>query len=152
MLVPGTDCEIAVLVGPSDDLFDNDDEASRVDTKLNWIRSAANDPSVNACGHTTCGDGLCMPPEYCGSCPQDCGTCGVCGDGTCGPNESCASCPGDCGACGPYCGDGVCNGSEDSDSCPGDCPVVCPSGQVNCCDDGRCLPRTTCQHVFCGDG
>jgi Trypsin len=148
----GTDCEVGVNVGKWEvPLLDRDYEASRVDTKFNWIRNTAGDLSVNACGQTTCGDGLCRSPESCGSCPADCGACGVCGDAVCGPGESCQGCPGDCGTCPPVCGDGACNGNEDPSSCLQDCPVHCPSGQVDCCNDGNCLPRTTCQHVLCGD-
>ena len=155
MLLPGTDCEVGVIGGLDPGVFDSDFGASRVDTKIDWIlsnvndNSTVNDPSVNLCGQTTCGDTLCMSPENCSSCPQDCGTCGVCGDGVCSANESCAFCPADCGVCAPYCGDGICNGGEDSDSCLVDCPVHCPSGQVDCCGDGNCMPRTTCQHVVC---
>lgn len=85
-----------------------------------------------------CGDGDCLEPEDCQSCPQDCSACPAeCGDGICtdATGEDCETCPEDCSQCAPTCGDDSCNGQEDCTSCPGDCGQCPPD-----CGDGTCDP------------
>jgi hypothetical protein len=146
----GNECEVGIQVGRWTAPFDTDYILTRLDTKLAWILAAANDPTVHACGQAVCGDGLCQTPEWCGTCPQDCGACPVCGDGVCNSGEYCGICPQDCGACGAFCGDHVCNGGETCSSCPEDCgSCPCPQGKVDCCGNGSCAPAGACGHIVC---
>jgi hypothetical protein len=75
-----------------------------------------------------CGDGDCLLPEDCESCPADCGACLTCGDGACTPPETCETCERDCGACSA-CGNGTCAAPETCATCPQDCgPCGTPPG------------------------
>ena len=150
-LIEGTDCELGVMVGQqtSCTLFicDTDWQITRLDTKLAWIQSASQDPSVHGCGQAACGDAFCQSPESCASCPLDCGTCGpVCGDHVCADGETAESCPVDCG---PVCGNGECEAGESCTSCPDDCPCPCPPGRVHCCGELECIPAPVCRRRGC---
>jgi hypothetical protein len=79
-----------------------------------------------------CGDDSCDDPEWCDTCPADCGECTVCGNGLCEPGipvENPQSCPEDCGSCG----DGVCALGElvEADFCIKDCGYACGDGVCN---------------------
>lgn len=132
-MTPYTDCEIGVYGGSQTSgvwpFLDTDEELSRLDTKLDWVQSASNDPTVYACSHTVCGDGFCQGSEWCYNCPQDCGAC---------PPP-----PPD------VCGDGACTGSEDCGSCPGDCGSCCTGGKIDCCGDGVCMTPALCRRTQC---
>lgn len=96
-----------------------------------------------------CGDGVCLPPENCNTCSQDCGECSWCGDDACTGAETCATCPMDCGGC-QECGDGVCDAGENAANCPNDCSAAC--------GDNDCSPNETTANCpqdcgsWCGDG
>ena len=84
-----------------------------------------------------CGDGLCMEPETCSNCPQDCGQC--CGNGQCDAGESCQTCQQDCGWCpGEY----SCCTPHDSPGCLDPEVEACVCGMDPfCCNnnwDGLC--------------
>jgi hypothetical protein len=123
-------CDIGVIVGWSEFIFDLDYELTRVDTKRTWIEQTAADPSVHECGNTVCGDGLCQYPESCSSCAADCGQCKT-------PPP-------------PKCGDGICNGTESSKTCPSDCGYGdCPTGKDDCCGTGVCYTFAVCKARHC---
>ncbi len=89
-----------------------------------------------------CGNGECISPETCNTCPDDCGVCGggdngggaICGDESCNGDEICGddnvapACYADCGPCPggdeEDCGNGYCDAGETYETCPDDCPVL----------------------------
>jgi hypothetical protein len=82
-------CQVGIIVGSwSAWIFDTDDELTRVDTKLAWIKQASGDPTVHGCYEAVCGGGVCDAGETCASCSSDCDCCPAgrvdcCGDGRC---------------------------------------------------------------------
>ncbi len=104
------------------------------------------------CGRCSCGDGECTHTgitsqfERCDNCPEDCGQCTGCGDGFCVPPENCLTCPGDCISC---CGDGQCLGNETTVTCPNDCGSLCGDGACNGYEDTRECPEDC--GSLCGD-
>jgi hypothetical protein len=98
----------------------------------------------------SCGDGICGPGEYPGTCPTDC----RCGDGVCAPSEI-GNCYADCGMCG----DGKRDAWETPKNCPQDALVAagdrsCDASEVGS-SDCACGAASVAFADFpsvCGDG
>ena len=95
-----------------------------------------------------CGDGVCLAPENCNTCAQDCGECSWCGDDDCTGAENCTTCPMDCGGCEP-CGNGTCDPAENAANCPADCTAAC--GDNDCTDNETTANCPQDCGSWCGD-
>ncbi|HLD80608.1 MAG TPA: hypothetical protein VJA40_01255, partial [archaeon] len=94
----------------------------------------------------SCGDGACLLPETCATCPNDCGSCPLpyCGDSHCQGvllGETCATCPSDCCS---LCGDRVCDGAFYGETCA-TCPQDCGNCVTSCSSFNSLSCGSSCQ-------
>lgn len=119
-----------------------------------WSEECATLVLDNAPG-SCCGDGACMLPETCDSCPYDCGACfAECGNGVCEVDlgEDCGACHIDCGYCASQCGNSHCEPGETCTNCPNDCGLChdcCQQHVTTGCEDPEiticvCLEAPEC--------